>query len=142
MVQLKALDLHIQKSPHSVATTVERLEKLITAKGMIIFATVDHSEEAHKVQMNLNDEKLLIFGDPKVGTFLMQENPLIGMELPIRILVWEDEEKVTQITYIDPLTLGESYNITKNIEILRKISSALSIIIAEATQTEPGGVKI
>jgi uncharacterized protein (DUF302 family) len=143
MVQLKPLDLQIQKSPHSVATTQERLKKLITAKGMIIFAEVDHSEEAHKARMNLNEEKLLIFGDPKVGTFLMQENPLIGMELPIRILIWQDDEKVTQIAYIDPLTLGQSYNITKNIEILRKISSALSVIVSETIQSTPEGeVKI
>lgn len=139
MIQLNPLNLQIQKSPHSVVTTTERLKKLITTKGMIIFATVDHFEEARKVHMNLNEEKLLIFGDPKVGTFLMQENPLIGMELPIRILIWQDEKKVTQIAYIDPLSLGRSYNIIQNIEILKKMSFALSAIVTEVIQNETEG---
>lgn len=82
--------------------------------------------------MSLGEEKVIIFGDPKVGTFLMQENPLIGLELPLRILVWQAEKDLIQIAYIDPLSLGESYGISKNLEILRKMKSGLSLLIAEA----------
>ena len=134
MTKLKPLEFTMQKSPHSVSETVRRFEKAITAKGMIVFSYVDHSGEAQKARMNLNEEKLLIFGDPKVGTFLMQENPMIGMELPLRLLIWQNGNQLTQIAYIDPVSLGESYGITKQVEILRKMSSVLALMVAEVIQ--------
>jgi uncharacterized protein (DUF302 family) len=143
MAKLQSLELIIQKSPHSVAKTVERLQKSITAKGMIIFAVIDHSSEARKAYMDLNEEKLLIFGDPKAGTFLMQENPSIGIELPLRLLIWQNEKKLTQIAYVDSLSLAENYHILHHVEVLRKMSSVLALMVAEATQEErEGEVKI
>lgn len=131
MLALKDLQLIITASPHSVEETIRRLEKILKSKENNVFAFVDHSGEAKKVNMDLSDEKVLIFGDPKIGTYLMQENPLIGMELPLRILVLQNKEKATQIVYIDPISLGESYKIEKNAEILKKISLGLSNIVAE-----------
>ena len=129
---MKPLELIINTSPYSVSETVARLEKAISAKGIVIFSTIDHSGEARKANMSLGDEKVIIFGDPKVGTFLMQENPLIGLELPLRILVWQAEKDLTHIAYIDRLSIGESYGISKNLEILRKMKDGLSLLIAEA----------
>ena len=131
MVKLNPMQFVVQHSPYSVSETVARLEKAIKAKGMMIFAIIDHSGEAQKVNMPLNDEKVIVFGDPKVGTFLMQENPTIGMELPLRILVWENAEGLVQVAYIDPVSLGESYEITKNAEILKKMSFGLANLIGE-----------
>lgn len=143
MTNLKTSRAIIRKSPYSVSETIERLKKAISAKGMIMFAMIDHSGEAQKSHINLNEEKLLIFGDPKVGTFLLQENPLIGIELPLRLLVWQDEKKLTQIAYIDPLFLEENYKISKNGAVLRKMSSVLAVIVAEAAQeAKEGEVKI
>jgi len=131
MKQLKPLQLVIQQSPYSMSETMERLEKGIKAKGISIFAIIDHSGAAQKVNMNLSNEKVIIFGDPKVGTFLMQENPLIGLELPLRILISQNEEGGIQIAYIDPITLGASYTIVKNSEILKKMSTGLAHLVAE-----------
>lgn len=137
MKQLKPLQLVIQQSPYSMSETMERLEKGIKAKGIAIFAIIDHSGAAQKVNMKLIDEKVIIFGDPKVGTFLMQENPLIGMELPLRILVWQNAEGDIQIAYIDPMTLGESYEIIRNSEILKKMSTGLANLVAEVVKPSP-----
>jgi uncharacterized protein (DUF302 family) len=98
---------------------------------MIVFSIIDHSGAAQKINMDLRDEKLIIFGDPKVGTFLMQENPSIGIELPLRILIWQNVDGLVQVAYIDPISLGESYDI-KNIEILNKMSLGLANLVAEA----------
>ncbi len=134
MTKLNPLQIVVQHSPYSVSETVERLEKAIKAKGMMIFTIIDHSGEAQKVNLSLKDEKVIIFGDPKVGTFLMQENPSIGMELPLRILIWEDEDGLVQVAYLDPISLGESYEITKNAEVLKKMSFGLANLIGEVIQ--------
>lgn len=134
MVKLNPMQLVVQHSPYSVSETAEKLEKAIKAKGMMVFAVIDHSGEAQKVNMALHDEKVIIFGDPKVGTFLMQENPSIGMELPLRILVWENEEGLVQVAYLEPTSLGESYEISRNSEILKKMSFGIANLIGEAIQ--------
>jgi uncharacterized protein (DUF302 family) len=123
--------LRIQKSPYSVAEATMKLEKAIDAQGMMLFALIEHSAEAESVNMSLRDEKVVIFGDPKVGTLLMQENPKIGIELPLRILVWQDEEGTTQIAYADTLALGESYGIVKNKEILKRINQGMEKLMRE-----------
>jgi uncharacterized protein (DUF302 family) len=125
------MKLVIQNSLYPASDTVMRLENSIRSKGMVIFAIIDHSEEAQKVNLNLRDEKVIIFGDPRIGTLLMEENPLIGLELPLRILVWQNVEGLVQVAYIDPVTIGESYDI-KNSEILRKMSEGLANLVAEA----------
>ncbi|WP_068469241.1 DUF302 domain-containing protein [Candidatus Protochlamydia phocaeensis] len=118
-------------SPYSVAETVQHLDAALRAKGTPVFALIDHSGEASRVGLSLADEKLLIFGDPKVGTFLMQENPAIGFDLPLKVLVWKDASGSTQIAYTDPSVLKDRYHIEKNKEILEKMAHALSSLINE-----------
>ncbi len=77
-------------SHHSVDETVERVKNILAAKGVILFALVDHSGEAAKAGMTMRPTKLLIFGNPKAGTPLMQAAPSIAIDLPLKILVWED----------------------------------------------------
>lgn len=131
MAQSTSLQLIVQQSPHSVSTTVERLEKGILAKGMKVFAKIDHANEARGVDMPLKDEIVLIFGDPRVGTFLMQENPLIGFELPLRFLVWQNENSVTHIAYVDPISLGAAYKIYSQATVLKKMSGGLAALAEE-----------
>src|SRR2546422_9915441 len=84
-----------QPSQHSVDQTVEKLQTLLQAKGVTLFALVDHSGEAAKVGMKLPPTKLVIFGNPKAGTPLMLAAPRVAIDLPLKILVWEDaQEKV------------------------------------------------
>jgi uncharacterized protein (DUF302 family) len=79
-------------SPHSVDETVERIEAILREKGITLFALVDHSGEAAKVGMKMPPTKLLIFGKPQAGTPLMLAAPRIAIDLPLKILVWQDPE--------------------------------------------------
>lgn len=131
---LKSNPLIIQTSPHSPDKTIENVKKILQVKGITLFALIDHSSEAQKAGLELPYERLLIFGDPKAGTYLMQENPAIGIELPLKILVWQSPDGITKIGYKEPLLLAESYGIKKNIEFLKKISEGLSGLISHAIQ--------
>lgn len=134
MVNEESRQVILQSSPYSVSETVDKLVKVMKSKGITLFAFIDHSEEAKKVNMELPEEKLLIFGDPKIGTFLMQENPVIGIDLPLKILVWQDGSGKTQVAYKDPSSIGELHKIAKNREILKKMTAALNQMIKDAVQ--------
>ena len=86
-------------SAHSVDETVEKLKGILQAKGVTLFALVDHSGEAAKVGMKMLPTKLLIFGSPKAGTPLMLTAPSIAIDLPLKILVWEDEQGKVWASY-------------------------------------------
>lgn len=131
---LKSQELVIHSSPHSTEQLVEKLKKILQSKEITLFAFIDHSGEAQKASLSLPKEQLLIFGDPKTGTYLMQENPAIGIELPLKILVWQNAEGVTQVAYKDPLFLAEAYNINKYAEILKKMSEAMANLINKLIQ--------
>ena len=81
-----------ERSQHSVEQTVERLTALLHAKGGTLFVLVDHSGEAAKIGMTMPPTKLLIFGNPKAGTPLMLAAPSVAIDLPLKILVWEDAQ--------------------------------------------------
>ena len=82
-------------SPHaSVSETLERLREAVREKGLQIFAIVDHSGEAERVGLRMQETKLLIFGSPKAGTPLMVASPLLALDLPLKALVWEDGGRV------------------------------------------------
>jgi uncharacterized protein (DUF302 family) len=89
-------------SGHSVAATVERLESLLKERSVMIFAHIDFSGDAARAGLTMRPEQLLIFGNPKAGTPLMQSVPTAGLDLPLKALVWEDAEGKTQIAYNDP----------------------------------------
>lgn len=129
MSDLTSTRLIIHSTPHSPAQILEKLKKIFQAKNITLFALIDHSGEAHKAGLDLQYEQLLIFGDPKTGTFLMQENPAIGIELPLKILLWQTPEGVTQIAYKDPTYLAEVYEIKKNANVLQKMKDALATLI-------------
>jgi uncharacterized protein (DUF302 family) len=86
-------------SNHSVDETVDRVKGILQAKGITLFAFVDHSGEAEKVGMKMRPTKLLIFGSPKAGTPLMLASPSIAIDLPLKILVWEDAEGKVWLSY-------------------------------------------
>jgi uncharacterized protein (DUF302 family) len=123
--------LIIHSSHFSPAQILSNLQKLFQAKGITIFAIIDHSRQAHKAGLDLPEEQLVIFGDPKTGTYLMQENPAIGIELPLKILLWQDSQGVTHIAYKDPQSLAEAYGIKKNAAILEKMKKALDAMIEQ-----------
>jgi uncharacterized protein (DUF302 family) len=89
-------------SRHAVAETLERLEALLKERGVMVFARIDFSGDAARAGLTLRPEQMLIFGNPKAGTPLMQNEPAAGLDLPLKALVWEDAEGGTQVAYNDP----------------------------------------
>jgi uncharacterized protein (DUF302 family)/uncharacterized membrane protein YidH (DUF202 family) len=107
-------------SNHSVDQTVEKLKNILQAKGVMLFALVDHSGEAEKVGMKMRPTKLLIFGNPKAGTPLMQAAPSIAIDLPLKILVWEDSQGRTWVSYNSPAYLQQRHGLAA--ELLQNIA--------------------
>ena len=89
-------------SQHSVATTIERLESLLKERGVMVFARIDFSGDAGRAGLTMRPEQMLIFGNPKAGTPLMQSVPAAGLDLPLKALVWQDASGQTQLAYNDP----------------------------------------
>ncbi len=87
---------------HSVADTVERLEGLLKERAILVFSRIDFSGDAAKAGLTMRPEQLLIFGNPKAGTPLMAAEPTVGLDLPLKALVWEDAGGKTWIAYNDP----------------------------------------
>jgi uncharacterized protein (DUF302 family) len=98
-------------SNHSVDETVTKLEGILRAKGITLFALVDHSGEAAKAGMKMRPTKLLIFGNPRAGTPVMLAAPSSAIDLPLKILVWEDDQGKVWITYNSPAYLQERHNL-------------------------------
>lgn len=98
-------------SNHSVEQTVQKLKDILQSKGVTLFALIDHSGEAEKVGMKMPPTKLLIFGSPKAGAPLMLASPSIALDLPLKILVWEDIQGKTWVTYNSPAYLQERHNL-------------------------------
>ncbi len=107
-------------SNHSVEQTVEKLKNILQAKGVTLFALVDHSGEAEKVGMKMRPTKLLIFGSPKAGTPLMLAAPSIAIDLPLKILVWEDAQGKVWVSYNSPDYLKERHGLPH--ELLQNIA--------------------
>ena len=98
-------------SNHSLDQTVERVKGILQAKGIILFALVDHGGEAEKAGMKMPATKLLVFGSPKAGTPLMLAAPSIAIDLPLKILVWEDVHGRVWVSYNSPAYLQERHNL-------------------------------
>jgi uncharacterized protein (DUF302 family) len=115
------------RSNHSVDATVEKLRGILAAKNVTLFALVDHSGEAAKVGMQMRPTKLVIFGSPKAGTPLMQASPSIAIDLPLKILVWEDEHRQAWISYNAPDYLRDRHNVPAelmtNIAVIETIAA-------------------
>jgi uncharacterized protein (DUF302 family) len=97
-------------SPWSVADTVSRLSAVATARGMKVFAVIDHSGEAEASGLALRDTKLVIFGSSQAGTPVMVAAPLAALDLPLRVVVWADE-CVTKVSYTSPRELAARYGL-------------------------------
>jgi uncharacterized protein (DUF302 family) len=113
-------------SNHSVDETVEKLKGILQAKGVALFALVDHSGEAEKVGMKMPPTKLLIFGNPKAGTPLMLAAPSVAIDLPLKILVWEDDRKKVWLSYNSPEYLRARHGIPQ--ELLQNIAVVEALV--------------
>jgi len=119
-------------SHHSVDATVEKIRGILAAKSVTIFALVDHSGEAEKVGMKMRPTKLLIFGNPKAGTSVMLAAPSIAIDLPLKILVWEDEAGKAWISYISADYLVSRHNVPT--ELMQNLAAAEAIAAMAAKE--------
>lgn len=119
---------YMAQSPYTFEQTIERLQKVLESKNITVFATIDHQAAAKAVGEELAPATMLIVGNPKVGTALMQENLLLAIELPLKILVYQ-EGKTVNIRYEKIAAIAERYHIKQNFGTAEKIDAAMLQLI-------------
>jgi len=132
---VNASDLIVKTGALSVDATVQKIEKIIESKaksGLGVFTIIDHKKGADKVKMELAETKVILFGNPKLGTKLMQKDPLVALDLPLKVLVFS-ENNVTKIVYRDPQKWSENFNL-KDCKMVDKMVKALDGITSKAAQ--------
>jgi uncharacterized protein (DUF302 family) len=113
-----------------VADTVARLTELVAAKGMKLFAVIDHSGEAAANGLELRDTKVVIFGSPLAGTPVMEAAPLAALDLPLKVLIWDDNGQ-TKVSYTAPEELAARYRLSDElVERLAGIDGLTDAVIA------------
>ena len=113
----------------SVLETLDRLESVVKAKGLTVFARIDHSAEAERVGLKLPPMQLLIFGNPKTGTAMMNSSPSIGIDLPLKALAWEDRNGKVWLSYNSPDYLQHRHELKE--EFFKNLT-AVGVLIDEA----------
>ena len=103
-------------SPLSVPDAVARLTTIVETKGLHLFAIIDHSGEAEKAGLTMRDTKLVIFGSPQAGTPVMVAAPLAALDLPLKVLIWQDADGATCISYIAPAYLAGRHHLSGDLE--------------------------
>jgi uncharacterized protein (DUF302 family) len=121
------------KSAHDVPETMNRFENAVRDAGLAVFARIDHGEQAGNAGLGLRPTQLLIFGSPKVGTHLMQSSQRIGIDLPLKALVWEDAEGKVWLGYLPAAILLQRYAINDRAEIRTKMTGLLAKLARTAT---------
>lgn len=115
-------------SHHSVDQTVEKLKAILQAKAVTLFALVDHSGEAEKVGLKMPPTKLLVFGNPRAGTPLMLAAPRSAIDLPLKILVWEDAQGKVWVSYNSPASLEKRHGLppelVQNIAVVATLATS------------------
>lgn len=132
-MSLFASDMIVKNSLCSVNTTVESIESIVQSKGMKVFTVIDHSVGAKSVGMNLNEAKLIIFGNPKLGSALMKQDITTGLDLPIRIFVYKNSEGVVKMAYRDGSWISANHALHAT-GMLQKMSDTLEYITNRAGQ--------
>ncbi len=117
-------------SAHSVEITMNRLEATLKEKGMEIFARIDHAANARKVDMEMPETQVLIFGNPKLGTKLMLAAPSIALDLPLKISVASDSDGNVYLSWIDPAYVKSFHEVEGCDEAFEMVGNALSNIVA------------
>lgn len=126
-------DLIIKPSAHSVKETIDALQGILESKGIKVFGRVDHAANAKNAGLELPPTELLVFGNPKLGTPLMQSNRHIGIDLPMKALAWEDADGKVFLAYTDPEELKDRYDIDDKDEVFEKMKKALGGMTDKAT---------
>ena len=124
------------KSSHPAKESADRVERLLKERGMTLFNRIDHADGARRAGMELRPTEVLIFGNPKGGTPLMVCEQRVGIDLPLKMLVWEDEGKTTWVAYTDPWYWKDRYGIVGCDEVLRKMKGFLEKLASDAAHPD------
>jgi YD repeat-containing protein len=114
-----------KKSAHPPKETIDRLETLLTKKGITVALRWSHSDRASGVGIDVRPTELIIFGNPRLGSHMFTSNQTAGIDFPMKVLAWEDADGQTWVTYNDPSYLAERHGIDDRTEIVQKMSGAL-----------------
>jgi uncharacterized protein (DUF302 family) len=114
---------------------MDRLEAEIRAQGMTVFARIDHAAGASEVGLKLAPTELIIFGNARGGTPLMQSAQTVGIDLPLKVLVWEDTAGKTWLSYNEPSWIAQRHSVTNAEQVVSKMAAALSAISRTAANS-------
>ena len=129
MAQLScAHGLITKESRYDFDKTIEKLEMAISKRNLKIFTKIDHKAGADSVELKLRPTTLLIFGNPKAGTLLMQDNQLVGLDLPLKMVVTKDAHSKVSVTYLDPEEIEDRYDLENSEKVIDNIKKALAAI--------------
>lgn len=125
------MNVIVERSAFGYRDTVGRLSEAIERRGLTVFSRIDHAAAAREAGLELADEEVLVFGNPRAGTTLMQSDPKVGIELPLRILVWSDVGGVS-LAYRDPHELAGGYDLAQHEATLDQMATLLAELAHEA----------
>lgn len=128
----------VQRSAHDHAETMRRLVEAVQERGLTVFARIDHAAAAREAGLELADEQVLVFGNPRAGTALMRDDPRVGIELPLRILVWAAEDGVN-VGYEDPRTLVDRFAVIAHVQTLQAMAQLLAALAGAAAAFASAG---
>ncbi|MFV2093774.1 MAG: DUF302 domain-containing protein [Hyphomicrobiales bacterium] len=131
---LASADLVVKRSNLGAVKTLDRLEAIVKNNGLKVFVRIDHAGAAKTVGVEMKPNQMLMFGSPKLGTPLLVSNPRIGIDLPIRVLAWEDASGASWVAYTDPKVLKARYGITDADPVFAKMTGALAKMTAAAAK--------
>ena len=121
----------IVQSKYGVKESIDQFEKLLSAKGIVVFARIDQQAEAKKAGLDLSPTELLIFGNPRGGTPVMQAYPLAALDLPLKLLAWSHDVSTVWLTYNDAAWLGKRHGLTKDMIQTLDFSPLLASLIKQ-----------
>jgi uncharacterized protein (DUF302 family) len=121
----------VTPSTSGYAETMSRLIEAIASRGLTVFARIDHAAAAREAGLDLAPEEVVIFGNARAGTPLMQSDPRLGAELPLRMLVWQDGPRAL-LGYSDPRELAQRYDVGQYVGTLETMSALLATLAGEA----------
>jgi uncharacterized protein (DUF302 family) len=119
----------INPSPYSVKETIDRLQSFLKQHGATIYARIDQQAEVNNTGQKLSPLEFIMFGNPKAGGPIMTENPLSALDLPLKVIAWEDAEKKTWLAYNDALYIEERYSLPHTISSPLAIGQLISLAL-------------
>ncbi len=124
-------DLITKASPHSVSDTIDKLEAAVQNAGATVFARIDHAKGAMSVEMDLRPTTMLMFGNPKLGTPALQAAQTSGLDLPLRVVAYEDADGQVHVAYHDPASLA-SHGVPADAKVIQMMTGALDKLTGAA----------